>query len=201
MTSSDENTSLTEILDTIKEDVDAKSRTKVTLGNITRCINQQGFGVMLLAPAGLLLLPTGAVPGVPIVCALFITMIALQLLLGRESVWLPKWMRKLSFSKKRFNRTIRHAKPLAEKIDGMVQPRFSLLTSDVAHRIVAAICIALCIPMAFIGFIPFLPMLLSLPIVFFALGMCVKDGFLTLCGFAVVCALLVAVPCLFGLCF
>ncbi len=201
MSDQNEQTTLTEILETIKEDVGAKTKTKVTLGNVTRAVNQQGFGVLLLAPAGLLMLPTGAVPGVPIVCALFISMIALQLLVGREDVWLPKWMRKISLSKKSFNRTIRHAKPYAKKLDSMVQPRFGLLTSDTAHRFIAAICIALCIPMAGIGFIPFLPMLLSLPILFFALGMCVKDGFLTLCGLTITIALAVLIPCLFGLCF
>jgi hypothetical protein len=201
MSNEAENVSLTEILDTIKEDVDKNAKAKITLGSVTRCINQQGFGVLLLAPAGLLMLPTGAVPGVPIVCALFITMIAGQLVVGREDVWLPRWMRRLSLSKKKFNRTIRHAKPYAEKIDDMVQPRFPFLTSDPAHRLVAAICIALCIPMAIIGFIPFLPMLLSVPIVFFALGMCVKDGFLTLCGLVTAATLIVVVPCIAGFCF
>ena len=201
MSNDAENVSLTEILDTIKEDIDKKGQTKVTLGRVTRCINQQGFGVLLLAPAGLLILPTGAVPGVPIVCALFITLIAGQLALGREDVWLPRWMRRLSLSKEKFNRTIRHAKPYAEKIDGLVQPRFGFLTTDFAHRIIATICIALCIPMAIIGFIPFLPMLLSIPIVFFAVGMCVKDGFLTLCGLAAAATLIIIVPCIAGICF
>jgi hypothetical protein len=195
-----ENTSLTKILDSIREDVGGKATKRITLGRITRAINHKGFGMLLLAPTGVLMLPTGAVPGVPIVCALFITVISVQILLGRENVWLPRWMRRLSLSKKRFNKTIRDAKPYAKKIDGIVQARFSLLTSDLAHKIAALICIALCVPLAFIGFIPFLPMLLSLPILFFALGMCVKDGFLILCGFIAAVILVLLIPCLLGVC-
>ncbi len=201
MSNDAETTTLTELLDTIKEDVSSGTKNKVTLGKVTRVIKQQGFGALLLAPAGILILPVGAIPGVPIACSVFITLIAGQIVIGREEVWLPKRLRTLSMSRSKFIQTVRRAKPFAKKIDTVVQARFEVLTTDFAHRIVASICIALAIPMAFIGFIPFIPMLLALPILFFSLGMCVKDGFLTLCGFGAAAALIFAVPCLVGLCF
>jgi hypothetical protein len=195
-----ESTSLTELLDNIQDGVNP-DKEKLTLDNVRRLLKRQGFGAMLLAPAAVLLLPTGAIPGVPVACAVFICLVAGQIVLGREEVWIPKRLRKVTVSRKKFVRGLRRAKPIAEKIDDVVQPRFEFLTNDITHRLAAAICIALSLPMIFIGFIPFVPMLLALPILFFALAMCVRDGFLMLCGFAVVISLIAAVPCLAGLCF
>ena len=156
MSNNAESTTLTELIDTIKEDVSNGTKKEVTLGKVTRVVKQQGFGALLLVPAGILILPLGAVPGIPIACSVFITLIAGQIVIGREEVWLPKRLRKLSMNRSKFIQTLRRAKPFAKKIDTVVQPRFEFLTTDLIHRVVAALCIALAIPMAFIGFIPFI---------------------------------------------
>jgi hypothetical protein len=89
-------------------------------------------------------------------------------------------------------------KPYAEALDEVVYPRFEFLTDTHIQRLIAVICVAISLVMAFFGFIPFLPMIASLPILMFAIGLSLRDGLLTLFGFVFSIIMIAALPFLFA---
>ncbi|WP_339927585.1 exopolysaccharide biosynthesis protein, partial [uncultured Cobetia sp.] len=52
------------------EELDREIEGDISLGDILEHFNSRGFGPLLVLPALLVLLPTGAIPGVPTTCAL-----------------------------------------------------------------------------------------------------------------------------------
>lgn len=175
-----ENEVLTETLETIKEET---SGTRVTLGELTETLNHRGFGALLLVPAMFNLLPTGAIPGVTAVSAVFICLLTGQMIAGRHHPWMPEKMKNLSLRRKKLVSAIEGAKPYTKICDRMIGQRFDFCSNTPMQRIIACICFLLGLIMIFIGFIPLMSVLISIPIIFFALALIARDGLLALIGF------------------
>jgi hypothetical protein len=149
----------------------------LTLDAILASVRRRGFGPLLIVPALLSGLPTGAIPGIPAICGLIIIFISLQLVIGRERPWLPKKMLEFQLSAESLRRSLKKVRPLADLLDKRLYRRFSVLTdTKFAHAFAAATIICLSLAMIFFGFVPLFPMLFSIPIVMLALGMIVSDG-------------------------
>lgn len=172
---------LTETLEVLEDETEG---TKVVFGDIVEALNHRGFGPLLMAPALLTILPTGAIPGIPALSALFICLVAGQILIGRRYPWMPKRLKKFSFKRQKLISAIELAKPYTTKIDRFIRPRLTFLSRKGFQWLIAAICCVLAGFMGLIGFVPLMPALISLPILFFAIGISSKDGIMTVCGFA-----------------
>ena len=79
--------SLTQLLEKLDDANDGRT---IHLQDVVDTFQSRGFGPLVTLPALLALLPTGGVPGVPTLCAIFIALIAVQQLFGRQSPWLPR---------------------------------------------------------------------------------------------------------------
>lgn len=161
-----------------------KSSDRINFGDIAKALNHKGFGPMLMVPAILSILPMGAIPGVPAICGIFITLTAGQIVSGRNYPWLPGFIRKFSVKKKRIISALNRAGPYAKRIDRYIKPRLDFLSAGAMTNFVALVCCLLGVAMTLLGFIPFLPAALCLPILFFALGMISRDGVMILGGFS-----------------
>jgi hypothetical protein len=171
----------------------------VTFADIIKTFERRGFGPLLIAPALVTILPTGAIPGVPVLSAGLICLIAMQIIFGREQPWVPETLGNFSIKRKKLKRAIDALEPWVEKLDRIIYPRFEYLTREVPERIIAVLCVALAITMALLGFVPFLPALVSLPVLLFAIGLSLKDGLLTLIGFFLSIIIIMLFPFLFSL--
>lgn len=191
----DKSTKLTETLDLIKQDVRGK---KVAFGDVAESLNHRGFGPLLLAPALITILPTGAIPGVPAISGLFITLVAVQILCGRKYPWLPARLRKFSFKRSKFIYAVRVVRPYTKKFDNILKPRLKFLSHISVRYFVAVLCLILALLMMAIGFVPMLPAILSLPILFFALGLSAQDGAMTLAGFVLTLGAAMLIGCATG---
>ncbi len=187
---------LTQTLDLLQDDIKGS---KVSFGDVVESFNHRGFGPLLLAPALMAILPLGAIPGVPAFAGLFIAVIALQMLMGRRYPWLPQRIKSFSFKRSKLTHAIRMARPYTQRLDKILKPRLSVLNSRVFQYLAASICVVLALLMVLIGFIPFFPMIISVPILFFALGFSAKDGAMTLMGFALTISALLLIGCGLGI--
>lgn len=182
---------LTGTLAAIEQEANGKA---ITINDIVRAVQKRGFGPLLIGPALIIVMPTGAIPGVPAVCALLILLVAAQLLIGANHPWLPKKIGQFSFSKEQFSQGFKRFRPYTAAIDDFFHPRFEMLTRHLAQQVIAALCILLSIFIIVLGFIPFAPWLPALAIVLFGLGLSMHDGLLTFSGLLVVLAGLSLIP-------
>lgn len=165
----------------------------ITVGEITQALNHRGFGPLMLVPAMVTILPTGAIPGIPGACGIFIVLVTGQMICGRHYPWMPGWLKNLSFDRQKFMDAIEKAKPAVTVIDRFVRPRLDFFSGPLMQRLIASFCFVLAILMAMVGFVPFLPAVISMPILFFALGLTSRDGIMTMAGFAFSIAAIVLV--------
>lgn len=168
---------LTEILIDLRDNIEGD---EIDLGEIVAHFEDRGFGPLLLAPALIAVLPTGAIPGVPAICAIFIVLVSGQLLLGKSHPWLPKRLKSFSIPKKRFEASFQKVEPWTKRFDTLLSQRLEIFTRETASRVVAGISIALALIMIPLELIPFACAVPGLSIACFALGLSARDGLFTL---------------------
>lgn len=173
---------LTGVLENLKN---SASGEVITLNDVLRSFQRRGFGPIILAPALLVALPTGALPGVPALCGLFIAAMAGQLAFGLKHPWLPKRLRDFSIKRKTLERGIEKAQPYTKKIDRYIKPRWTFLINTVSKRIIAFICAIVALSMIPIGFIPFAVFPLAVTLALFGVGLSARDGLLIAVGLAI----------------
>lgn len=170
---------LEDIFECLEKDVTGNH---TSVGSVVASFERRGFGPLLLVPSLFLVLPTGAIPGVPLVCGIIIILITVQIMLGFTHPWIPKRLKAITFDSSALVKGLRKTKPFAKKIDRYTGSRFTWLITPVSKWLVALICTALAILIIPLGTIPFAIFLPALAIVFFALGFSVNDGLIIAMG-------------------
>ncbi|MCK0715441.1 exopolysaccharide biosynthesis protein [Chromohalobacter sarecensis] len=171
--------SLTQLLETLDDANDGKT---IRLQDVVETFRSRGFGPLITLPALLALLPTGGVPGVPTLCAVFIVLMAVQQLLGRQSPWLPRKLRERGISHDKLHRTVKRVRPWTQRIDKLLAQRLDILLQPVARRLIAVLVIVLALGMIPLELLPFAAAMPALVITVIGLGMTADDGLLLLIG-------------------
>lgn len=175
-------------LTALLEELDREIEGDISLGAILEHFNSRGFGPLLVLPALLVLLPTGAIPGVPTTCALFIGLIAFQLLLGHRTPWLPRRLASFSFEHERLTHGVQRARPWTRRIDRLLKPRLGFMTRGIAYRLIAALAILLAATMVPLELVPFASALPAATLLLLGLGLIGEDGVVILLALAVLLA-------------
>ena len=158
---------------------------EISVQALIEALNSRGFGPLLIGPALITILPTGAIPGVPDVCALIVILMSLQILFRRTHPWMPLRLADFSFSREKFLGAIEKAKPYTRKVDRVIYPRLKYFTRDVFEPVIALIAIILSVCIMIMGFIPFLAALPASGILFLGLGLVGRDGLMMVFGFII----------------
>lgn len=119
----------------------ASEDTTVCVEQLMDTIGQRSFGPLLLAPSLIVAWPLRGIPGVPTVSGLIMALIAAQMLIGRQVVWMPRALRHRRVNRRRLEKAVAFLYPAARVADGFVRPRLVLFTYPPFNRIIAAICI------------------------------------------------------------
>ena len=105
----------------------------MTLGDIVRALGDRGFGalILLLAAPNLIPLPPGSsfIFGVPLV---FITA---QLMVKQDKVWLPRKLMEAKVGGGRLPYLLERLAPYVVKVEKLLKPRGTLLTSPLSERL------------------------------------------------------------------
>jgi hypothetical protein len=91
--------SMSEVVEGLEELADGKR--KVCLGDALDAFGKASFGPVLIVLPLIELSPVGGIPGLPTALAVLIALIALQLLLGRDHLWIPALVERRSHDRRR----------------------------------------------------------------------------------------------------
>lgn len=181
----DHHHGLTDTLNAISEE--AGGDEQITIGDMVETLNSRGYGPLMIAPAIITILPTGAIPGVPAICASLIIFISAQMLIGRDNPWLPRRMKDFSFSRTKLSHALGKIKPHTKFVDSLVYPRLTFMTREEIKPLIALSSIFLAIGIIILGWIPFLPLLPAIGILLLGLGLSTRDGLLIITALGVAC--------------
>lgn len=180
-----------ELLQQIKQA--SAGRDSISLDALLDCIGRRSFGPIILAVGAFLTVPGPSdIPTVPSIFGILITIIGGQIILGREHIWLPRWILRKTIKTKRLEAAIQRLDKPARYIDTLTKPRLHLLTAKAGTNIAAGACIGLALLTPIMEFVPLSANVAGVAFVFFGLGFVARDGLMHLLGFSF-CGLLVSI--------
>lgn len=162
-----------------------RDATTLSVADMQAHFGRRAFGPILVIAALPVITPLVNIPGVASTMGIVIFLLALQMLLGRSSIWLPNWLRRRSVQVSRFKKAARYAQPFASRIDKLMRPRLEFLTHPPFVQGVAFCCAALGGVMPVLEAVPGTSAIPGVPVVLFGLGIMTHDGLLIVLGFIV----------------
>ena len=131
-------------------------------------------------------------PGVSMVLALPLLIVAPQIGLGRRQLWMPKALARRTITRQALVKLLHRVIPPLKRFEKLVRPRLTFLTGPIGARLVGVACtliaLVLVLPIPFANLVP------SVAMGVFALGLTRRDGLLVLAGYGliVVAAMVIA---------
>lgn len=162
----------------VLRDLEAGLGPRISLGDLVAGLRDRSFAplmVLFAVPNAFLY-----IPGSSVITGLPLMIVALQLISGRPSVWLPKALSDRSVERASFARIVHYSLPWVERIERLARPRFwPGMTASVDRTIGAA-----CLVMALLLFlpIPFFNGVPALAIIALGLALSERDGFWLIAG-------------------
>jgi len=158
----------------------------VSFGEAVATFREQAYGPLLLVPSIIALAPIiGAIPGVSILTATLIILIAGQMLVGRRSPWLPQRLRNFSLTRDQLAQAIETMRPYLEALDRWTRPRLLFLSEQPLLLIIPIVCILLALLMFPLALVPWGVTLPALALTIVSVGLTMRDGYILGAGYAV----------------
>ncbi len=151
---------------------------RVSVGYIVDGLQHRAFGFLMLILALPCCLPF--LYGVPQVVSIPMLFISGQIAIGRSKPWLPKSLRRRSFTRSAFQDMARRAKRYVGWAESLSQPRLTFLTAGLAERVFGVLMVVFCCSIA----IP-LPMTNTVPgiaVAIMSVGFIERDGLMVVGG-------------------
>lgn len=155
---------------------------RITLFEIVGRIRARAFGVLLILFAAPNALPMP--PGFSTFSAIFILLVAVQLMFGRTALWIPRRLGYKSVSRQHLDRVIAWIVPKLQRIERWSKPRYIRLTRQNARRplgiLIMSLALIMALPIPIIGNMP--P---AIAIILMGFGMLERDGIWVGAGVAI----------------
>jgi hypothetical protein len=156
---------------------------EVSLGDVLGRIEaHDGPGPVLFVLTLPVLLPLP--PGVSMLMALPLLIVAPQIMIGRRDVWMPRWLCARRFKREKFAKMVERFRPTVQRAEARVKPRLRFLTGRFGACVAGAVCTLLAIVLVLP--IPFANLAPALALGAFAIGLSRRDGFFVLAGYGLV---------------
>lgn len=168
--------------------VDQTDGETTTIRELLKTFGTRSFGPMLFLPSIIALGPTGAIPGMSIVTGALILIIAVQMLIGREQVWLPERALRFEVSRNRLKQLADKVVPWTDWLERFVGTRATVLVSAPWNRAIAAVSAVLALTMFPLALLPFAVAVPASALTLFSLGLLLRDGVLIAVGYVLAAA-------------
>lgn len=153
---------------------------EVSVADVMDKVGQRSFGPLLLVPALVALTPLGGIPGLPTALAVFVVIVAGQLLAGRHGFWLPQVLMRRSVKPDKLKTSVSYARPVARIVDKVLSARLDWLTRAPFIHIAAGVCILVALTVPPMEVVPFAGTVSWVAIAAFGLALIAHDGLVML---------------------
>ncbi|GGY36597.1 exopolysaccharide biosynthesis protein [Parvularcula lutaonensis] len=161
---------------------------KVSVATVLDAFGRRSYGPLLLVPALIELTPIGSIPGVPTLIAFLILTTALQILAGRDHVWVPGFIERQRLRGDWIEAADSKIRPVARWLDRHTKARFRPLVRNPAVKLAAFLIVCLCLTVPPLELVPFASSIPMATVALFGLALLVGDGLLMLIAFLGVAA-------------
>ncbi|WP_420862976.1 exopolysaccharide biosynthesis protein [Algirhabdus cladophorae] len=171
--------SLSEILDRVIEIAQSE---RISLRQILHTIGDASFAPMLLLPALAVATPLSGIPLFSSLMGVVIVLVASQMVLRREHLWLPDWILRRTIKGHLVRDGFAKVQPVAKWMDARTARRLKLFTHRPLVFVPQLLCLLSGMIMPVLEFVPFSSSILGAGVALLALGMLTRDGVLIILG-------------------
>ncbi len=154
----------------------AGEQDRVSLGDAVEAFGNRSYGPFLLVPALIEMSPIGGIPGLPTVLAAIIALFAVQIVLGRDHLWLPGFLARRSARADTVRKATQTLRGAAHHADRLFHGRLPALTRGPFVRVAGVCCIVLAATVPPLELLPFASTAPMAAIAAFGLALLVRDG-------------------------
>ncbi|MFD2142157.1 exopolysaccharide biosynthesis protein [Ancylobacter oerskovii] len=160
----------------------AHSADRIGVGEVVHALRNRAFGlsILLLGLPNCLPMP----PGIPVICGLLLCLVGVQMMMGRDELWLPGWIARRTFSRALLEKIVNGALPWVRRFEGYSRPRLHYFSNGSARLVLGGLVLLLglllLLPIPIFGNLP--P---GIAVCILGLGLVERDG-------AFICAGIVA---------
>lgn len=129
--------------------------------------------------------PIGAIPGLPAAVGVVIILFSVQMLIGRNHIWLPGPLESLSMPKDKLQAAEKKAKPVLSFIDGMITDRIKWATGGVATYVSAVLVTLMALALIPLELVPFAVAAPGVAITLVGVALLAKDGALMILAYLI----------------
>lgn len=169
--------------DVLEDVVNKNKGDYISLFEIKSALHERGFGIIMLIFALPLSMPLPLPPGFTAIPGTPLFLFSIQMMLGMDSPWLPKWVGNKTIKRSTLAFLIEKAAPYLRKAEKLLHPRFFFVSSTFGEKIAGFFCvlfsISILIPLPLTNMIP------AIGITMMSLGLISKDGIVIILGIIV----------------
>jgi len=162
----------------IEDVVNKSSADRIPIRDLISAMDGMGFGLAIMIFAFGITIPLP--PPFPSIISVPLVIFSIQMMLGYSAPILPKKFANLSVKRSTLAMLVKKSSPYIRKVERILRPRLSFMTSPTAERIVGFFILAfssfILLPMPLSNFIP------GLGILIISFGLLGKDGLIILSG-------------------
>ncbi len=173
---SDDPHSVGEVLDRLKQLGERAGDGKVKLGQTLEALGQRAYGPFFILFPLIDISPVGGIPGLPTAMAVVMVLLAVQLILGRDHLWLPGFLAKRGLKGSKLVKVADKTRGIAERMDRWFHGRLPALTKGLMVKVAGVAVILLCLTVPPLELLPFASTAPMAAIMAFGIALLVRDG-------------------------
>lgn len=181
----DSSTNMTSVRDVVRRLEDISSEDTVTLERLFQAFGSASFVPALMVPALLVVSPLSGIPFFSSICGLTIALIALQMVVHRTHLWLPRFLMHRRIKGRQLKNAMGRIRRIADWIDGHSKDRLRLLCRNPGVKIVQVLAMLSGACMPFLELVPFSSSILGTAVLLFSVSFLARDGVYAIAGMAV----------------
>ena len=157
---------------------------RLCLGEIVEAFGDRAFGPVMFFFALVNMLPWP--PGGTTLTGAPLLLLAMELALGRETLWIPGWAERIAINRQTFRKLSARFRKLLKLMEKLSRPRAAFMTGGLGQGLIGLACV-------FLSAVLVLPiwggnLLPAVAIGFFSLGVMQRDGLAALIGWLLTAA-------------
>lgn len=152
---------------------------RISVGEILDALDARAFGLALLIFSLPSIVPMP--PGVPTIVGVALLIVSVQMVLGRQELWLPGFLTKRSFSRQALIKGLEKFQPRLQAVERFASPRHVYMTGKIGTVIIGLVVLV----MAVVLILPLPPggnFPPALACAILGMGLAERDGIIVLVG-------------------
>jgi hypothetical protein len=125
--------------DLLKEIAHTPDNGSITVGKFVEMLGDRSFALSILIFSLPNSLPVPGIPGFSTLTGVPILLIAMQIVFGRQSIWLPQKVAEKTFSQAVITKIVHKALPVIKWLERFIKPRVSMICESWGERLMGAL--------------------------------------------------------------